>query len=315
MINFSAPSKTFLVGEYAALVGGPCLLLNTEPRFEGKIDPDGNGECVGIHPKSPAGVWVRAHRDDFANINFEFVDPHEGRGGFGASGAQFLFVWAWSHLQNNRNLQQALAVDPRNVLSDFLSFFSDQANPPSGADVVSQTVGGVLNLNMRPFSTQKYEWPFAELDFLVVPTGVKLPTHNHLKTLNDQGLKRLRDLSATVVESFKRKAAMEFISNLQNFADELSSQGKVADHTMNLLQDLRTQDGVKVVKGCGAMGSDVVLVVVDKEKKLAVTSRLQEMGKTPLADGSAITTGLSLTAEMHRRAYMQVGLSYEESPS
>lgn len=32
-IALSAPSKTFLVGEYAVLRGGPALLLNTSPRF------------------------------------------------------------------------------------------------------------------------------------------------------------------------------------------------------------------------------------------------------------------------------------------
>jgi mevalonate kinase len=298
MIKLSAPSKTFLVGEYAALLGGPCLLLNTEPRFEAVIETEGSGECIGVHPQSPAGLWVRSHREDFSAINFEFRDPHEGRGGFGASGAQFLFAWAWSHMQSKPSLQQALSVDPKRVLADFLSFFSDQATPPSGADVVSQSVGGLLSLNLRPFSNQVFAWPFQQLDFLVVPTGVTLPTHSHLKTLNHEGLVRLRDLSSHVISALKQESETEFLTGLQNFANELATQGKVASHTLSLLHELRSQDGVRLAKGCGAMGSDVVLVIVDKEKKQSVTSRLSELCKTPVADASMVSKGLSLRADL-----------------
>ena len=37
----SAPGKTFLVGEYVALAGGPSIVLATEPRFELRVYSDG----------------------------------------------------------------------------------------------------------------------------------------------------------------------------------------------------------------------------------------------------------------------------------
>ena len=33
LFQISCPGKTFLVGEYSALYGAPCLLVSTHPRF------------------------------------------------------------------------------------------------------------------------------------------------------------------------------------------------------------------------------------------------------------------------------------------
>jgi len=94
----SVPGKTFLVGEYLALSGGPSLLVATEPRFVLRVKavaPRGRA----AHPfaaASPAGRYLsRVIRD---SEMFEFQDPHQGAGGLGASSAQFALLYAW---QNN----------------------------------------------------------------------------------------------------------------------------------------------------------------------------------------------------------------------
>ena len=37
IIEISCPAKTFILGEYAVLDGGPALVLNTAPRFVCRI--------------------------------------------------------------------------------------------------------------------------------------------------------------------------------------------------------------------------------------------------------------------------------------
>src|SRR5690606_39000184 len=110
------PSKTFLLGDYLSLLGGPALLLNTEPRFQGlleSIQPTVKSSAIadkiqaiepypGIHPQSPAGKFLQRHASDFADCNLTFFDPHQGAGGFGASSAQFLMVYALWSLKTSR---------------------------------------------------------------------------------------------------------------------------------------------------------------------------------------------------------------------
>ena len=99
-VILSAPSKTFLTGEYGVLAkGGQSLVVNTYPLFELHIAPKGNRACWGIHKKSPAGTWIQNNPNDFEDIGITFVDPHQGRGGFGASTAQFLMVYTWTQLK------------------------------------------------------------------------------------------------------------------------------------------------------------------------------------------------------------------------
>jgi mevalonate kinase len=128
----SLPGKTFLVGEYLALMGGPSFVLATAPRFELKIRK--KEEQTGLisatvnhlgqtkslsqasqldqlhemrkldeadwpfNEKSPAGLLLAAHRDLAQSYEFSFFDPHQGLGGLGASTAQFAAVWIFIQL-------------------------------------------------------------------------------------------------------------------------------------------------------------------------------------------------------------------------
>jgi mevalonate kinase len=87
------PSKTFLAGEYLALCGGPSLVLNTPPVFELYCQVTDDTRLEGIHPESPAGRFWADHQSSFANLTLQFMDPHQGRGGFGASTAQFAMLY------------------------------------------------------------------------------------------------------------------------------------------------------------------------------------------------------------------------------
>ena len=51
---------------------------------------------------------------------------------------------------------------------------------------------------------------------------------------------------------------------MRGFGKVLGETGRVADHSKKLLAELADCSGVRAAKGCGAMGSDVILVMHDR---------------------------------------------------
>src|ERR1700729_3734074 len=96
-MKITIPSKTFLLGDYISLLGGPVLVLNTEPVFQCLLEKSSGDQTIphyfGIHPESTAGKFIQRFANDFAGYDLTFFDPHQGAGGFGASSAQFVMVY------------------------------------------------------------------------------------------------------------------------------------------------------------------------------------------------------------------------------
>src|SRR5687767_13724525 len=92
--QLSAPSKTFLLGEYVVLRGGPGIVLTTAPRFSllAKSQIQNKIEVLGIDLRSPAGKLIQQESDFYKKFNVEFVDSLNGLGAFGASGAPSLLI-------------------------------------------------------------------------------------------------------------------------------------------------------------------------------------------------------------------------------
>jgi mevalonate kinase len=90
-LEFLIPGKTFLVGEYLALHGGPTLVALSKPCFELKAQA-GAGSIGTIHPESPAGQFISKHSDFFKKFDLEFVDPYQGLGGFGHADVKVLKI-------------------------------------------------------------------------------------------------------------------------------------------------------------------------------------------------------------------------------
>ena len=66
-------------------------------------------------------------------LNFEFIDPHEGQGGFGASSAQFLALWIWlQHVKASR------PFDLKYLKHSWEQFSEASRYLGSGGDLVSQ---------------------------------------------------------------------------------------------------------------------------------------------------------------------------------
>ncbi|MBK9322725.1 MAG: hypothetical protein IPM97_07230 [Bdellovibrionaceae bacterium] len=254
----SVPGKSFLAGEYLVLKGGPGLVFASSPRFELQAQP-GSGLVEGILPQSPAGKLISADFDFYKSWDLKFIDPHFGEGGWGASTAQFLSVFALK-------AGGADSLGISELLSSYWKYAWDgEGFRPSGADLIAQYKGGLSSFAKETNQIFEYSWNFNDIDFAIVPTGKKLPTHEHLKILADFDEGPLEAPMRVLLEGLKSGSSMEFVEGVRQYSEKLTGMNLVASHTSALMQQMKDQPGVLAVKGCGAMGADVIFVAFQSE--------------------------------------------------
>lgn len=296
-IRLSAPSKTFLIGEYAVLVGGPALVVNTAPRFsflatrlQSTASPGSILEA-GIAAASPAGQWLGQNAAQLSQWTLQFVDPHEGRGGFGASSAQFVFAHAFTTFLQSSVSRAVAGYDLKTLWNDFQTLSGGQA---SGADVLAQTVGGVALVDMQNVRAEAHAWPFADLGFAVARTNKKLPTHEHLSQLKREPLNHLLGPTQACVESFVSGGSERFVTDAKNFVQVLRSLKLQTEDTLALTTDLEQQPWCLLSKGCGALGADTILTLFAPTDRNVALAELKNRGLEVVASDSDLALGLDM---------------------
>ncbi|CAN5698831.1 hypothetical protein BH10BDE1_BH10BDE1_02000 [soil metagenome] len=300
------PGKTFLLGEYLALAGGPSIVANTAPCFDFSWQSERDDEADAVssvavaasvrhpfHKNSPAGQWLKGAVANLHNSRVEhliqFSDPHNGRGGLGASTAEFIGAWIfrkwlknpeeWSqvgslvtavndhrqHVTPNWKSERFGSARFRDLLDDYRT----TTTTGSGADLVSQIAGAIAVWDARADEMRRFNWPFRDLSFSLFVTGKKLATHEHLAKMNPLTPSEIDDMRIWVEEAVQSMAledADRFIASVRGFGKVLSSTGRVAEHSRELLEELGDCSGVRAAKGCGAMGSDILFVLHDRSQ-------------------------------------------------
>ena len=285
---FTAPSKSFFIGEYLALSGGRVLVAATLPRFE-LIVRSGRGGVRGIAAGSPAGRWIAKHTGFFGSTDVEFVDPHAGAGGWGASSAQFLMCYA----ATRQGTAGTIDIEP--MRRAYLNAAWDGAGfPPSGADIVAQLEGGLVEFARAEGVVRTHAWPFDDLEFYFVATGNKIATHEHLRQIARVDAAPFGGPAEDVCDALRTHDSDRFVEGVRAYANELERQSLVHPATLALLEELAPLPGVLASKGCGALGADVILAIVRADGAASFRSAVQTrlgapIGREQLADGLAIS--------------------------
>lgn len=261
----SVPGKTFLVGEYLALEGGPSILLSTEPRFQLRVTKK-NARSGCFQPGSPAAHLLESNMETQKGWHFEFTDPHKGKGGLGASTAQFALAYAWLNRITPGNLSKEELS--RALESYRKAAWSGEGVAPSGADLIAQLVGRVCRFDGRDNGVTSFDWAFPSLGFTLIRTGVKLATHEHLKIARVVPIGSLRECADCASSAFEKRDENLLVKAVNECGRVLESAGLATDATIGLLRALRSQVGpaIRAAKGCGAMGADIILVLHDRER-------------------------------------------------
>ena len=295
--NFKVPSKTFLVGEYAVLKGGPALVLNTQPLFSFNVTKSSESDCKGIHPLSPAGKWLRSRAVYFKGLKTHFQDPWQERGGFGASSAQFLFVHAltsilqgdFPFIDGERYLEK--------LLSDFFSLYDGEVGAkPSGVDLVAQFLGGVSLIEKEREKSRLTNWPFEYKNFLLFKTGHKIKSHEHLKNLKSKDLDPIVEQARKCVFLFEKIEWSAFVESIKHYQYLLSKNQWTYDKTTNLLNDIRAWPEVEAVKGCGAQGADTIVLLCDDSVSGSLKVKCEALGLEFVGDKRSLAEGFGFEA-------------------
>ena len=245
---FLIPSKTFLIGEYGVLQEGGALLLNTLPYFQFQ-----DGHFLDPYQQNQNDKTQKASKV----------------GGFGASSAKWLCQYlSGNHLSEyektclfHHNLSAKLASKIKN---QYQKDMSQGGIAPSGVDVLSQCLGGMcyIDIPKNTFKILPFKEFFKGLSFVICTTGHKILTHQHLKeNINLQACQLLAQKSQKAIKALLQKNIPEFLKALEAFAQCLEEKGFCCQNTQKLKQHIKKYFPKVVVKGCGAMGMDTLLIV------------------------------------------------------
>ncbi|MFA6303793.1 MAG: hypothetical protein WC627_11785 [Legionella sp.] len=264
-MKWRIPAKTFLVGEYAAVAGASALILTTTPYFELALTSAPG--LAGIHNASPAGCFWQ---DQNLEQGLVWSDPYQGIGGMGASSAQFLGAY----------LAACSIKSTAPILDDLLTSYyhyawSGLGLRPSAYDLIAQAQGACVFINKQQELITTYSWPFTDLSFLLIHSGTKLATHDHLKETNlPNKINELSEISESALQAIEAVNSALLIDAVNNYHQKLLELAKVAPHSVQLIEQLKSSPHVLAIKGCGAMGADVLLVLCKKQNKLALIKEL-----------------------------------------
>ena len=117
-LRISFPSKTFLIGEYAVLIGGPAFLVNTRPRFQFHIQYPAKKNHP-FHKESPAGLFIEENKKVFSSVSIQYLQTYGS--GFGLSGAEFNCVYSLKVLLEGGSVKDISCFD---ILEKYLSYHS-----------------------------------------------------------------------------------------------------------------------------------------------------------------------------------------------
>jgi mevalonate kinase len=287
--QITTPSKTFLLGEYVALIGGPAIILTTEPRFELIATTSHTPDVEGIHEKSPAGKWIQQNSDCYQPYHIQFIDPYRGLGGFGASSAQFVMLVALkNHLQSS-------PLNDFDLLNDYEKFaWNGEGIAPSGADLIAQLHGEICFFHKSKKEIKTFSWPFKDIGYCLIHTGNKLATHIHLKQLTNFNGAELERITFSGLASMEKNDSESFIKAIGNYAITLQLQGLIAEQTQDILKQLACCPEILIAKGCGALGADVILTIFNRQKQNEVVLWLKEKNFNVIVYGYEVAKGLSI---------------------
>lgn len=252
-------SKTFVLGEYAVLEGGPAILLVSPPVFRLEIKEEPSASCP-FHPSSPAGLLWKTE-PELQKKTYSFHDPHKGRGGFGGSGAEFVSLFLELHK----------GTSPETLAWKCWERFRELApGPGSGVDILVQCFSALAEKPMLLFVNFEYRTievlPFpSDANFYCIRTGVKVPTHEHLKEVKTIPVKELSSLVKQGKNALKEDNAAALGKILEQYGAVLDQHSLLASHSKESLEALRKIPGIFGLKACGALGADVLLALTPEK--------------------------------------------------
>ena len=287
VIEISCPAKTFIIGEYAVLDGGPAIVLNTSPRFACRIKKNSKPLSINLPEKSPAGQWVKKNPQDFHSVQMEWINKYPPlQGGLGFSSAQFNIVYAYSFILREGHIDH---IKPQEIWRSYRNL-SFEGFKPSGADIITQWVGGVSIFEQNPLYVETLTSYFPELECLILKTGENFATYEYLKNFQMSDVSDLKKIAQSAVTAMKQKEEEQFISDINDYRRALKKNGYITEKSWDILIQLEKIKPIKAFKSCGAMGAETLIIFYNKQDNAEVRQAVSFL--EVIADTSHLTYGV-----------------------
>jgi hypothetical protein len=191
-----------------------------------------------------------------------------------------------------------LGIEPQSesLLRAYLQFsWKGKGTSPSGYDVLAQTQAGCVYIERRNQVLTSFPWPFADIAFLLLHSGQKLATHYHLQTMHlPKGVELLPPLVEQAKQAFSSVQSSVLVQAVNAYQAQLASMGLIAKHSLVQLDLLTKIPGVLAAKGCGALGADILLLLVQLSTLKETLLYLQEQSWDVLATQQELYLGPAL---------------------
>ncbi len=268
-MKWQIPAKTFLVGEYIALNAQPAIILTTTPCFQLTLGPPTQQKI--IHQDSPAGKFLNDHHIADQVI---WEDPYCGKGGMGASSAQFIGAYLACCYINNRQF------DLRSLQNEYYKYsWNNRGLKPSGYDVIAQSHSRCVYINQEANIIRSYDWDFHDITFLLIHSGQKLATHEYLQnTVLPPAINKLANIVAEAEQAFIDNNSSQLVTAVNNYYYALLNNNLVAEHTLKYIKQLQQNQNILAAKGCGAMGADILMIIIEKKYLFITSQNLTNLG-------------------------------------
>ena len=287
IIEISCPAKTFVLGEYAVLDGGPALIMNTAPRFICRIQKSAGSRLPLLPENSPAGQWILKNPQDFQSTQMDWFSAYGQKGGLGFSSAQFNILYAYSFILREGAIDQ---ISPREIWRSYRSL-QFEGFMPSGADVVSQWVGGVGVFEQNPLSVETLTSALPDLHCLILRTGDHFATYKYLKDFELGDVSQLKRIAEEGIQAIKKQDEEAFVSAVNDYRRELERKHYITKKSKALLEKISRIKAVRACKACGAMGAEILVVFYSAQDEEEVRREMSFL--ECVADETRLTYGVA----------------------
>ena len=236
---------------------------------------------------SPAGQWMKKNSNDFHGTQLDWFDSYEKKGGLGFSSAQFNILYAYSFILREGSIDQ---IKPQEIWRSYRNL-QFEGFLPSGADVITQWVGGVSVFEQDPLSVETLTSSLPDLHCLVLRTGVYFETHKYLKNFELSDVSNLKNISQQGVQAIKQRDETAFIEAVNDYRKALQAKNFITQQSQEILNKLINIKAIKACKGCGAMGAETLIVFYKKEDEEEVKKEVSFLDC--VTDGNKLTYGVT----------------------
>jgi len=99
-----------------------------------------------------------------------------------------------------------------------------------------------------------YPWVFKDIGFLLLHSGQKVATHDHLQSVSlPNSIHEFSTIAEQAKEAFEQENSEKLVRAINRYQQQLINNNLTAPHSLKHIQALKSQDDILAVKGCGGL--------------------------------------------------------------